>query len=70
MYGCNPFLAESDYRLKLDSGRILPDDLAAVLTEELGEGVTIHSALGNRFALRLAMLQYPLASVPMPKCVG
>lgn len=61
VFGCNPYLAESDYRLKLDSGRILPEDLSAVLTDDLREGGQYSlGALGTRFGLRLAMLQYSL----------
>src|SRR6266566_2913730 len=34
--GCEPFLAESRYRDKLASGRILARDVAALLNEQLG----------------------------------
>src|SRR5215475_9371062 len=35
--GCEPFLAESRYRDKLASGRILARDVEALLQEQLGE---------------------------------
>src|SRR5256885_4377038 len=35
--GCEPFLAESRYRDKLASGRILARDVEALLHEQLGE---------------------------------
>ena len=35
--GCEPFLAESRYRDKLASGRILARDVEALLEEQLGE---------------------------------
>src|SRR5262249_27421477 len=38
--GCEPFLAESRYRDKLASGRILAKDVAALLDEQLGAGAS------------------------------
>src|SRR4029450_2137339 len=35
-YGCHPYLPEDRYRDKLSRGRILFEDLAAVLMEDLG----------------------------------
>src|SRR5262250_538735 len=35
--GCEPFLAESRYREKLASGRILASDVEALLRQQLGE---------------------------------
>jgi uncharacterized protein len=37
-FGCEPFLAESRYRDKLASGRILAKDVTALLDEQLGAG--------------------------------
>jgi len=61
LYGCNPYLSESEFHQKLATGRILSRDLVSVLLEDLGAEAD-HS-IGNlctRFQLRLAMLQYPL----------
>jgi uncharacterized protein YbcC (UPF0753/DUF2309 family) len=65
VYGCQPYLAEDDYRQKLATGRILLEDLSAVLLEDLGdEGEKLLGFLGTRHHLRLAMLQFPLRSGP------
>src|SRR3954453_2646879 len=36
-YGCHPYLPEDFYRREVVRGRILPQDLAADLIEDLGE---------------------------------
>ena len=36
IYGCEPFLAETRYREKLERGRITIEDLREVLQEEVG----------------------------------
>ncbi|HMC11650.1 MAG TPA: putative inorganic carbon transporter subunit DabA, partial [Pirellulaceae bacterium] len=64
-YGCNPYLPEDRYRDKVSRGRILFEDLAAVLIEDLGEeGDRLLGFLGTRYHLRLAMLQHPLRLGP------
>jgi uncharacterized protein len=64
-YGCHPYLPEDRYRQKLSRGRILFEDLAAVLIEDLGEdGDRLLGFLGTRYHLRLAMLQHPLRLGP------
>lgn len=61
IYGGQPYLPEVRYRAKLEQGRILPEDLVAVLIDDLGdEGDRLIGMLGTRFQLRLAMLQHPL----------
>ncbi|MCA9004905.1 MAG: DUF2309 domain-containing protein [Planctomycetaceae bacterium] len=62
-FGCHPFLSEDRYRKKLDNERIRIEDLEAVLLDDLGEnsGILI-GGFGTRYALRLAMLQFPLHS--------
>lgn len=61
VYGGQPYLLEDAYRTALAQGRILPQDLAAVLIDDLDdEGDRLIGNLGTRFQLRLAMLQYPL----------
>lgn len=60
-YGGEAYLSEDRYREELAHGRILPQDLAAVLIEEMDEdGDRLIGSLGTRFQLRLAMLQHPL----------
>src|SRR6185369_8796018 len=64
-YGCHPYLPEDRYREKLSRGRILQEDLAAVLMQDLGdEGDQLLGFLGTRYHLRLAMLQHPLRVGP------
>ena len=64
-YGCHPYLPEDRYREKLARGRILFEDLAAVLIEDMGdEGDKLLGFLGTRHHLRLAMLQHPLRLGP------
>src|SRR5262245_31937160 len=64
-YGCHPYLPEDRYREKLARGRILFEDLAAVLLEDLGDdGDALIGFLGTRYHLRLAMLQHPLRLGP------
>jgi len=60
-YGCRPYLPEEDFHRRLDAGRILRDDLSAVLVEDLGESADrLIGFLGTRYRLRLAMLEHPL----------
>jgi uncharacterized protein YbcC (UPF0753/DUF2309 family) len=64
-YGCHPYLPEDRYREKLARGRILFEDLAAVLIDDMGdEGDKLLGFLGTRHHLRLAMLQHPLRLGP------
>ncbi len=61
LFGCNAYLPEERYREKLERGRIRVEDLVAVLLHDLGEEANLEiGAFGTRFALRLAMLQFPL----------
>ncbi len=65
VYDCQPYLAEERYRRELARGRIRPDDLAAVLHDDLGDRADdLIGLLGTRFYLRLAMLQFPLRLAP------
>ncbi len=65
LFGCHPYLPEDRYRRALLRGRIRPEDLEAVLMEDLGEEAeSLLGFLGTRFHLRLAMLQYPLLLGP------
>lgn len=60
-YGAQPYLSEDRYRQELARGRIMPEDLAATLIEQLGDDADwLLGSLGTRYHLRLAMLQHPL----------
>src|SRR5215472_8111355 len=55
--GCEPFLAESRYREKLASGRILAGDVEALLRQQLGErGPREVAGAGPRFDLWRAVV--------------
>jgi uncharacterized protein len=55
--GCEPFLAESRYRDKLASGRILARDVEALLHEQLGDrGASDVAGVGSRFDLWRAVV--------------
>jgi len=55
--GCEPFLAESRYRDKLASGRILARDVEALIQEQLGErGARDVAGAGTRFDLWRAVV--------------
>src|SRR2546422_11283937 len=55
--GCEPFLAESRYRDKLVSGRILARDVEALLEEQLGErGERGVAGVSTRFDLWRAVV--------------
>jgi uncharacterized protein YbcC (UPF0753/DUF2309 family) len=63
-FHCHPYLPEDHYRKKLSAGRIRVEDLEAVLLDDLGdEADRLVASFGTRYALRLAMLQFPLHSV-------
>jgi uncharacterized protein YbcC (UPF0753/DUF2309 family) len=64
-YGCHPYLPEEFYRREVASGRIRPDDLTAVLIDDLGEDADLLIGfMGTRYHLRLAMLEHPLRLGP------
>ena len=66
MFNCHPYLPEPRYREKLEHGRILPEDIEAVLSEDLGDrGDEFLGFLGTRHSLQLNMLAYPLQSGPV-----
>ncbi len=61
LFGCHAYLPEDRYRQKLQRGRIRVADLSAVLIDDLGdEADRLVANFGTRYALRLAMLQFPL----------
>ncbi|QDV19242.1 hypothetical protein Pan153_39070 [Gimesia panareensis] len=66
IFGCHPYLSEERYRKKLESQRIGIQDLQAVLQDELADNADqLIGTFGTRYALRLAMLEFPLYSGPV-----
>ncbi len=65
LYDCEPYLLEHRFRRELASGRIRLEDLQAVLLDDLGDDAgQLVATFGTRYALRLAMLQFPLKTAP------
>ena len=63
LFGCHAYLPEDDYRKEFQRGRIRVEDLEAVLIDDLGdEADRLVASFGTRYALRLAMLQFPFRS--------
>ena len=61
LFGCHAHLPEDRYRHELQRGRIRVADLETVLLVDLGdEADRLVANFGTRYALRLAMLQFPL----------
>ncbi|MEQ1902874.1 MAG: DUF2309 domain-containing protein [Pirellulaceae bacterium] len=59
-FGCEPYLSEIQYRAFVSSGRIKPEDLEAVMLDDLDETADdLLGFLGTRFHLRMAMLENP-----------
>ncbi|QDT86081.1 DUF2309 domain-containing protein [Gimesia chilikensis] len=66
IFGCHPYLPEERYRKKLENQRIRVQNLQAVLHDELAERADqLIGTFGTRYALRLAMLEFPLHSGPV-----
>ncbi|MCA9249332.1 MAG: DUF2309 family protein, partial [Planctomycetales bacterium] len=64
-FGCHPFLPEEQYRRKLTQRSIRPEDLQAVLADDLGDRADeLLGFLGTRASLRQAMLEHPLQTGP------
>jgi uncharacterized protein YbcC (UPF0753/DUF2309 family) len=60
-YGCQTYLSEDRYRQELARGRILQEDLEAVLREDLGSSAGDAAVFADtRYEFRLSMLLYPL----------
>ncbi len=65
LYQCEPYLAEHRYRRELANGRIRLEDLQTILLDDLGDDAgQLVATFGTRYALRLAMLQFPLRTAP------
>lgn len=57
LYGCEPYLPEPRYWAKLDAGRIRPEDIDVVLSEQLaGAADERPGGLSSRFDIRRARL--------------
>lgn len=57
IYGCQPYLSETAYRKRLESGRITESDLAEIVSEECGDSRdTLVGGLTERAALRMSQL--------------
>ncbi|NOY43790.1 MAG: DUF2309 domain-containing protein [Planctomycetes bacterium] len=64
-FGCHPYLPENRYREKLARNRIRPEDIEAVLIDDLGPRADeLLGFLGTRFHLRMGMLAHPLQTGP------
>lgn len=64
-FGCHAYLPEERYRQALQRDRVRVADLQAVLIDDLGdEADRLIAGFGTRYALRLAMLEFPLRSGP------
>jgi uncharacterized protein YbcC (UPF0753/DUF2309 family) len=60
-FGCHAYLTEDRYRQELARGRILYQDLFAVLLDDMGdEADNLVGVLGTLFHIRMAMLEHPL----------
>jgi len=65
VFGCHPFLPEERYREQLNRGRIRPEDIEAVLLDDLGDRADdLLGFLGTRFSLRQTILRFPLHDGP------
>ena len=65
VFGGEPYFSEARYREELQRGRILQEDLEAVLIEDLGEAKDrLIANLGTKLALRLSLLQFPISQLP------
>lgn len=60
-YGCEPYLPKTTYREAINSGRVRFEDVESIILEDLGEEADrLVASFGTRFALRSAMLRYPI----------
>ncbi len=65
VFGCHPYLPESQYRDMLSTGRIRDEDIDAVLIEQLGDRADdLLGFLGTRFGLYRAILKHTLHDGP------
>jgi uncharacterized protein len=65
VYGSQPYFSEDRFRKEMSTGRILASDLEQALQDDLSdESDRLVAHFGTRFELRLAMLKFPLRSLP------
>jgi uncharacterized protein len=65
IFGCHPFLSDQQFLSELARGRIRPQDLEAVLREDLGDQADQPLLGSTRLSLRMAMLQNAILSAPL-----
>jgi uncharacterized protein len=69
-FGCQPYLSEDRYRDALARGRIRYSELQEVVEQDLGTRAAEEiPCFGNRLALWMAMLQYPIRTGPTEELV-
>ena len=65
IYNSQPYFSEDRFRKEMQTGRIRLKDLEQVLLDDLGnEADRLVASFGTRYQLRLAMMQYPLRTLP------
>ncbi len=65
IFGAQPYFSKARYREELKNGRIRPQDIEAVLRDDLGEAANVDIGLGKtRYDLQMAMLLAPIRSGP------
>ena len=65
IYNSQPYFSEDRFRQEMQTGRIFLKDLEQVLLDDLGnEADRLVASFGTRYQLRLAMMQYPLRTLP------
>jgi uncharacterized protein len=65
IYNSQPYFSEDRFRQEMQTGRIRLKDLEQVLLDDLGnEADRLVASFGTRYQLRLAMMQYPLRTLP------
>ncbi len=65
LFSSEPYFSEERYRKEMSCGRIRMVDIETILQEDLGdEADRLVADSGTRYALRLAMLRFPMNSLP------
>ena len=65
VFDSQPYFSELRFRQEMQAGRIRVEDLEQVLLDDLGsESDRLVACFGTRYQLRLAMMQFPLQTLP------